>query len=89
MYAIDPLAAELRAGGRERGREGWKNSGVAMRITLYLIPSSLPPFLPPSLPQVFPEGHVHEGCFEVFKMLYKELTEEVMRVRPKHVLIGT
>lgn len=42
----------------------------------------------PLAAEVFPEGHVHEGCFDVFKMLHKELADEVRRVRPKHIMIG-
>ena len=31
----------------------------------------------PMAATLFGEGHVHEGCWQVFKMLQKELTEVV------------
>jgi len=77
-------------GGREGGRGG-EEARPEGPVSGWKVRSLTPPFLPHSLPpglQVFPEGHVHEGCFDVFKMLHKELADEVRRVRPKHIMIG-
>ena len=73
-YATDPLAA--------------KASLHSNRLDLLYLSISILTVYSTTHRQLFPEGHVHAGCFDIFKMVYEELTAEVLRVKPTHILIG-
>ncbi|KAM3568426.1 hypothetical protein VYU27_009449 [Nannochloropsis oceanica] len=41
----------------------------------------------PLAEKLFP-GHVHSGIFKMFNLIQEEVIQEVLRVNPKHVLVG-